>query len=491
MRSVLTLFTVAVAAVGCDYHVDWPDGPVETLNSPDGTSTKAFAIGSGGRPNYFQHVEHGRVTHLSFDDNADGTMDESVALAANPDFAHFAFIMDGVPFDLVQSMYDDGHFRLFATPIRVVSVFPSMTDLALSRIVRSKRCIAAQSLYFDRESNALSNGNGAYLKGINAPWRVKMHYCAPQNIGINAYLNPPFVFSTELRGMYEASKTAGLGVAFEYSVGSAGLGTCGGEEAMRSYMLEIEKLCERITYERRGRVKLSVLADHGHTLRQARRVTFTEPLKAAGFRIANSIQGPNDVVPVHYGIVTYAQFHTDRAGAVADVLVKQPSVDLVTFREADHVVVLKPNAVATIRKRDGGFQYDMSRGDPLKLSEIMDALRAAGHVSADGTIADRPLFSATVTHRYPDPLHRLWSCFDDLVDKPADVIASLKPEYCHGSKFFHFFVDPIASTHGGFEYESSVTFMLTNANCEPLPAACRVDDVLDLISQPSADRPAD
>ncbi len=477
--------------MGCQYHVDWPDAPVETRERDGETTTRAFNIGHKKRPNYFERFQKGRVATLSFDDDADGTIDEIVEMAPNNDDPHLVLILDGVPFDLVRSMYDDGRFRLFAPPIRMVSVFPSMTDLALTRIVRSKRCIAAQSLYFDRETNRLSNGNSVYLNGKNAPWRERMHYCATQHVGANAYLNPPFVFSTELRGMYESFKKAGPGIAFAYSVGTAGLGTRGGEDAIRAYLLEIEKLCERITYDRRGRVKISILGDHGHTLRQGRRVTFKQALTAAGFRIGASIRGPNDVVPIHYGIVTYAQFHTDRARAVADVLAKQPSVDLVAFREADRVVVQRPGAAATIGKREGGFDYDTSHGDPLELAGIIEALRDTGHVAADGTIADRPLFDATVTHRYPDPLHRLWSCFDDLVDKPADVIASLKPEYCHGSKFFHFFVAPIASTHGGLEYESSVTFLLTNASREPLPAACRVDDVFDLIAQPGAERPTD
>ncbi|MFQ5423121.1 MAG: hypothetical protein ACE5F9_03990 [Phycisphaerae bacterium] len=491
-RTWAVVAAACVAGGGCGGGIAWPDGPVSSEGAADGTTTKAFAVGGSSRPNYYQRLVKGRVRELSFDDDADGVVDERVELAPNgPDAAHCVIILDGVPFDLVRAMCDEGHFQLFGPPVRVVSVFPAMTDMALSRIVRSERCVAAESLYFDRDRNALSNGNQVYMSGQNAPWRSRVQYAAPQRVAINTYLFPASVWATELRGMHALFDRTKTGMAIGYSVGTAGLGTRGGEEAIRRYLIDVEKLCERITYDRRGRVRFTILADHGHSLQRCERVSFRKALTDAGFRMTQTLQAPNDVVTINYGLVTCALFHTNRAAEVAATLVKHPAVDLVTYADDDDVVVRNADGQAAIRQRPGGFAYDASRGDPLALAPVLAQLRATGHVDDDGTIEDRPLFDATVTHRYPDPLHRLWDCFHALVDKPADVIVSLRPEACHGSRFFHFFVAPVASTHGGLDYSSSVTFLLTNAARKPLPPAIRVDDVYDLLRvEPPADNPA-
>ena len=61
------------------------------------------------------------------------------------------------------------------------------------------------------------------------------------------------------------------------------------------------------------------------------------------------------------------------------------------------------------------------------------------------------------------------------------MVVSLKPEACHGSKFFHFFVKPVASTHGGMDNRGSVTYLLSNAKATPLPPIMRSEDVLEVI----------
>ncbi|MBN2560831.1 MAG: hypothetical protein JXQ75_07870 [Phycisphaerae bacterium] len=461
-------------------------------------TTRVYLLGDAPQPNYQQHLEDGRITTLSFDDDADGRPDETVELSgSHADRPHFIIVLDGVPFDVVKAMYDEGHFRLFDPPARLVSVFPAMTDVALSRVFHTKPCIAVEALYFDRERNALSNGNDVYMSGKNTPWTAAVDYHAPQSVAVNTYLNPWSVFSAELREMHRLfSRSTGLTragsvteapLAVAYSVGAAGIGTRQGEKGIRAYLTEVEKLCERVTYDRRGKVRFSILADHGQSLRQCQRVSFEETLTNAGFRIGKSIKDPNDVVIISYGLVTCAQFHTDRPRAVAAALVRHPGVDLAMFREGNHVVVQNAAAIATIRKRPGGFVYDTSDGDPLALAPILERLRAEGHITEDGAIADRPLLMATADHTYPDPLHRIWTCFDDLVEKPADLIVSLKPDACYGSKFFHFFVAPVASTHGGLDYLSSVTFLLTNATPGPPPSVLRSEDVLEALQVPPHD----
>jgi hypothetical protein len=512
----------AVLLSGCAFHPDWPDGPIEIEQAGEAMSRRAFRLDGAKAANYWQRLNDGRVVELALDTNADGQPDEVVDLRGeHPDWPQFIIVLDGVPFDVVEAMYREGHFRLFAPPTRVVSVFPAMTDVALSRIFHTPPCVAVEAQYFDRDKNVVSSANDVYLSGENAPWTTAVDYSAPQDIAVRAYLDPWAAFSAELRAMDRLFRTTRQARAVAYSVGTAGIGTREGEAGIRRHLAEVEKLCERITYERRGRVRFSIMADHGHGLRACRRITLDSALEDtsrdrkgaedAAFRVAKSIHQPNDVVIVSYGLVTCAELYTDRPREVAAALVRHPDVDLAAFREGDRVVVQNATARAAIRRGPGGYVYerlntgqplphgrgsesgrplphpDVHRdgsdqsGDPLELGPIIERLRAEGQVGEDGLIADRPLLEATATHKYPDALQRLWSCFDGEVRKPADVIVSLKPDACHGSAFFHFFVAPVASTHGSLEYLSSTTFLLTNATTEPLPAVLRPEDVMGVL----------
>lgn len=481
-----------LACPGCErYRPNWPNGPVKSQTTQPGSEERVYSAGAGSKAVYRQRLEDGRVVALSFDDNGDGTADETVDLLADhPDWPHFLIILDGVPFDVVQAMYDEGHFRLFPRPARVATVFPAMTDVAITKILHSPPCFGGEAAYFDRKKNRLSDGNSVYLNGQNAPWRPLVDYAAPQRVAISTYLNPPSVFSEELQEMEKLFSSTQKSRAIGYSVGTAGLGTRGGEPAIRSYLADVEKVCERITHDRRGRVRFSITADHGQTLQQCKLISLTDTLKKAGFRVRDSLGGPNDAVVVAYGLITSVAIYTDRASAVAEAVVSHPSVDLVAYREGDAVVIMNSKAKASVRAGKGGYSYDSSAGDPLELDGIIEGLRAAGQVSSDGVIADRPLLEATAAHRYPDPLHRLWDCFDGLIQNQAEVIVSLKPDACHGSRLFHAVVSPVASTHGGMDYLGSVTFLLCNARPKPLPAVLRVEDVLTTIDWAHADAPA-
>jgi hypothetical protein len=480
---MLMMTFIGVCAVCVRYHPEWPEGTVTTRPAADsGAVEKSYVMNSDSKASYTQRIENGRVTALLFDDNGDGVAEETVSLLGDhPDWPHFVIILDGVPFDLVEMFYNEGHFRLFPPPVRVAAGFPAMTDIALSRVFHTKPCMGGEALFFDRAKNKLSDGNNVYLSGENAPWLPYVDYAAPQRVAVGVYLDPAPVFSQELQGMQELFEKTKGPEAIGYSIGTAGLGTRGGEKAMREYLVQIEKLVERITYDRRGRVRFSLTADHGQTMQQCEPVTFDKALTDGGLKVTNDLHGKKDVVVVAYGIITCVALYTDRAEAAADALVDQKGVDFVTYRQGDGVVVRKGEETAIIRKSGDGYTYEAKKGDPLELNAIIEQLKSAGHVSAEGVIADRPMLEATASHKYPDPLHRLWDCFDGLIQKQADVVVSLKPEACHGSKFFHFFVKPVASTHGGMDNRGSVTYLLSNARSTPLPPIMRSEDVLEVI----------
>ncbi len=478
-RFIVRLFSItfiSLAILGCGYNPRWPDQPAEKRRD-DGGTLLGFEIDGAKKPNYFERLTDGRVTQLIFDDNGDGKPDLVVDRSADsPDWPHCILVLDGAAYDVVAAMWKEGRFRLFRPPTRVISVYPSMTDLALTRIFQTPPCEGPEALYFDPAANRLRGGTLEYLRGDNAPWLKYITYHAPQSVGAKASLDPQAVFDEEMNGTYKTFSEAKSGTVSAYSIGASGLGTSGGAEAIRKYMLTVEKLCERLVYEKRGRIRITLTSDHGHCLKPCKRVNFEKTLNADGFELADRLKTPADVVTPAYGLVTFAAMFNKDPEKLAATMLKDPSVDVIAFTDGDQIVVVSKEGRARISKSGAGFKYAAEQGDPLKLLPIIESLRATGKVSADGVIDDRALFDETDTHSYPDPLHRLWDCFHNLMKVPPQVAVSMKDDYCHGSWMFELGIGKVASTHGSLNLPNSSAFILSDVG--QLPEAIRIDDVM-------------
>jgi len=477
----------------------------------------AFDMDDDGRDDYWQEVnEQGQKIALHFDDNADGEPDTTVRLDTPPppDALHVVIILDGVPFDLVQQLYSQGRLRLFPPPSRMISVFPVMTDLALAKAFGAAPCLGYEALYYDARRERLSDGNNVYLSGRNAPWTAQMDYRCNAKWDALTYLRPPAVWRHELKGFEETLASASTGTVFLYSVGTAGLGTRGGAAAISGYLRTVDALCEEVTHQRRGKVRFTLLADHGQGLTRCRRISFKALLEKAGFQERKTLRDGRDVVIPQYGLVTCAAVHTRSPEDVAGVLLEHEGTDLVMYRAGawptwrprplvelvaagsgpdggpSPVVVRDAGGQAEIRRQGDRYFYRPVRGDPLRLLPVMERLRAAGKLGPDGGAADRDWLRATAEHHYPDPLHRICCAFEEgcLVENPADVLVSLKEGYASGSRFFSSLIT-IASTHGALSRTNSTTFVLSNA--VQAPAVLRVDDLPELIGtgQPAVETP--
>ncbi|MHC4064890.1 MAG: hypothetical protein ACYSUI_10365, partial [Planctomycetota bacterium] len=504
-RATLLGLLVSSAIAGCSRM---PQFPVRAVRP--GAQRLAFDINGDGRDDYWQDIgSDGRKTTLRFDDDGDGHGDTVVQIDGPPpaDGLHVVIVLDGVPFEIIRQLYDSGRFRLFGfrlfgPPSRLISVFPALTDPALARAFQAGPCLGYEALYYDVNRNRLSRGDDVYLSSRNAPWTPAMDYRCGTNWDVLTYLDPAAVWRHEIDGFTRTITQAKRGTIRLYTVATAGLATRGGAEAIRTYLQTVDALCEQVTHQRRGNVRFTLLADHGHGLTACKRISFSRTLRAAGLRVARSIRDESDVVMPAYGLVTCAAIHTRSPTRVADAVLQHEATDLVMYRatrplgrssgsegvrfDADTaapIVVRSPTAHAEIQRRGDRFIYKSISGDPLELLPILDSLADNGKVARDGSVADRDLFDATATHEYPDALHRIWCALQPgcLVENAADVIVSLKEGYACGSKFFSALVN-VESTHGAMSGRSSTTFVMSNAM--PLPAHLRVDDLGALLGVP-------
>src|SRR5262245_14935774 len=71
--------------------------------------------------------------------------------------------LDGVPHELILAAKQRGLFDSFHTPSRLLSPFPTMTNVALSAVFTASPPAGYESLYFDTKDKRLQGGIGKYI----------------------------------------------------------------------------------------------------------------------------------------------------------------------------------------------------------------------------------------------------------------------------------------------------------------------------------------
>lgn len=480
VRSVcyLTLALFFALPIGCRKVPDFPDRAKSMVVTQENERILFYDRDEDGKNDYQQVMNRqGRKVELCFAGESETTWESIKIEQLLPgQIPHFIIALDGVPYELVDQCYQEGGFRLFYPPCRVISTFPGMTDLAFWKIFGGKQPVAYQAKHFDPDKNRVLSGNDLYLSGQMADWAKKLDYRCSFMMDTLAYVMPQQVFEHELRSIRDILLNTTKDQVIVYSVATAGLGTEGGREAILRYLRQIDRFCEEMVYKHRGRVKITLLADHGHNMSGGRRISFTNRLEEAGFRVRDSLDQMGDVVTIKYGLVTYAAFHTHQPAAVAHIVLQDPAATMACYPGGNAVMVQTIDGRANITRKNGRYRYQTEIGDPLVLLPILKQLQDQGKMDDQGYIDDRALFNATVTHEYPDPLRRIWQAFHGLAKKPADLIVCLRDGWVHGSKFFHTIIGGAASTHGSLNRRNSTTFVISMLG--NLPPAMRPEEIM-------------
>ncbi len=148
-RFVVVFAAMAVLlALGCHKPVVFPGKPVTALPTGAAGETRVgYAIQSKDQPDYFEiRGASGCVVRLEFVRNG---KTESVELAKvdRATVPHIVIGLDGVPFQVVETMWREGHFRLFPAPTRTVATYPSMTDLCYNELLHTSPSPGFQAKY--------------------------------------------------------------------------------------------------------------------------------------------------------------------------------------------------------------------------------------------------------------------------------------------------------------------------------------------------------
>ncbi|MGH9881783.1 MAG: hypothetical protein ACRD6N_10135 [Pyrinomonadaceae bacterium] len=442
---------------------------------------------------------------------------ETLSQVANqPSARHIIICVDGVGISTINKMRADGHFKMFHSPSRMISPFPSLTNAAISKILEpagAKMTDGYEDNFFDTEANQMRGGildrfrGGRFIRGTFRelfdyhPSAIKsgLGYAAPP---ISTYLES---LSDVIR-LRQKARNSRQPVFFAYTGAPDSLAHLGGETLLRSFLKRLDESVEDLVRDSEVPVVVTIFSDHGNHFRKYRRVSLKTPLKRAGFKIEKQIKRDQSVVLPQFGLVGSAVLFTNEKNEerLATVLAAVEGVDFTTYERDGIVYVASKDGEATIEKREDQYRYLTTKGDPLGLLPITHQLAAwqsqgehpgllpdAPQLTAeegngpDGFISDASWFAATRDTARPDAIRRIFEGATQGVVNRANVIINFKDGYYTGSSLLDL-LTILQATHGNIGQEQSYGFVMSTR--QELPAYIRAGDLWKTLGSPQLRR---
>ena len=480
--------------------------------------------GGGGSFTYVRVDKRGQAGDrvVALDADNDGAVDQVLTeggapasfarpAADDPDARWLVLCLDGVPYQEMLTLWEEGYFREFFRPAPLISPFPSDSESALTDVFHAGPVPGYEHRYFDRAANRLAGGALTTLTGKNIPYLELLDYDMPGYFKGVTYLLPHKSYRADLGRLRQRFLASDEKVFLAHLASSDSLYHILPKEEMRGLLTEVDSLLRELYFDSGGKLRITLFSDHGNSLVESHPVPLKQFLESKGWRLHyriedwHSLQPSGDVVVPAYGLVGFLAVYCER-GATAKLaadLVQMEGVDVVIRRDTNIDPDLPPAVAEVFRnsvliessrgrarvvwKPDAsGFGYESIIGDPLELSTIVplpsiifDEIGVrTGRISSqreDPWRKDADFFTATAGHRYPDAGYRLWQWATNHVANRADILVSLKPGYYYGSGTFQRFVT-LYSTHGALDAAQSLGFAMSTDG--PLKGLIRSKDLL-------------
>lgn len=410
---------------------------------------------------------------------------------------HLIICIDGIGFTTIQKMRERGRFKNFSEPARMISPFPTLTNVAMADILEPAGALTPagyEDSYFDVEKNRMRGGLFARLNQsefIKGTFRELFDYHPSAIKSALGYAAPPLSTYIEavsdlirLRQNFLGSKQQTF---VAYTGATDSLAHLGGEWLTRLFLSHLESTIEDILRDSEDPVDVTIFSDHGNHFREYRRVALKKPLRKSGFRIQGRIKDSRSVVIPQFGLVGCAVLFTEEANKerLAKTLANIRGVDFVAYEDAGIVHVVSRSGRATIERAGQSYRYLAIVGDPLELSPVSDELRRRGKESPEGFIHDRDWFAATLENNRPDAVKRIYDGTVNGVKNRAQLIVSFEDGYYYGSSGLDIFAF-LQATHGNAMKEQSHGFVMTTNGT--LPEHIRAEDLWNALGNPRLSR---
>ena len=411
----------------------------------------------------------GRVDRIQWG-NPDGrAVDLSDTVTMDTNRRKLIVCLDGVPYEDMAYLWDQGYFREFARPCKLISVFPSLSDVAITSVLHTAPVPGYENLYFDIAKNRMGGGAFSTVSKVRMPYLDALDYDEPGIFKGLAYILPLKTYYADL-GRFPKRLAEREFLTFKSHVCSTDA-ICHvlTREAFLNYMVETDRMLREIFIRYNGNLDFLVFSDHGNSHVTNHRVDLDGYLAPFGFRIESSIRDEWSVAIPKFGLVgampVYSQSQNTKR--LSQILADSEAVDFVAYLEDGKVRLLSSKGEALIRSSSEGnrLRYEALKGDPLDLKPIIAQMTQQGVIESNGYASREDWFSYTAEHEYADAVNALYSGVTNHVTNRASLIVSFKDGYHYGSAFFNSLVT-MHSTHGNLRKSSMTGFYMRNG---PMP----------------------
>ena len=382
-----------------------------------------------------------------------------------------AMCLDGVPYEDMTALWDQGYFREFARPGKLISSFPSLSDVALTELLHTGKVPGYENLYFDTESNQIAGGATSTVSKVRMPYLDALDYDEPGIFKGLAYLIPIRIYHADLgrfRKRYAASR---LPAYVSHICSTDSVCHVLNREQFLKLMVEVDRLLREIYIQHRGQMDLVVFSDHGNSHVQNRRIDLDRFLAQHGFRMEPAIRSQKSVVIPAFGLVgalpVYSQ--PQNTPKLARLLASHEATDFTVYLEGEKIQICSSRGSAVIEAKDSGgsLKYTAVDGDALQLKPVLQRMLEQKQLDTEEFASKENWFAATAAHEYADAVNAIYAGVTNHVTNRANVLVSLKDGYHYGSPFFDWLVT-MRSTHGNLRRTSMTGFFMLNG---PMPAA--------------------
>lgn len=335
--------------------------------------------------------------------------------------------VDGIPYDVFVELQRQGHFAGFHPVARMVSTFPSLSDVSFAAIGGGEPPDGYQHMRFDPARNkVIGNTIGSLSSRVHPNFTSDSRgYSSPHRM--IGYMAAYHVALREMREIGRQVLDSRKQTFTAYLEASDALlhveGRRGAEKFLRKLDAFLLELQDRVRARTGRELFVDMVSDHGSTMVKGRAVPIERLLRRCGFQRRDRIADPFDVAYSMAGIIGSVAISAsgEHAEEAASCLAVADGVDLVAIDRGDAVGVLTADGEGEVRlagTAPEAYDYRALRGDPLGLLHGNDAI-------TELRFEESALFRQTLDASRPDPLRRLWWAFHGEVKEPSPILVSL------------------------------------------------------------------
>jgi hypothetical protein len=434
----------------------------------------------------FATSQHNAADLSEVDSNYDGVVDrleltnpgiKKLNLSPRaPGSRYLAVCLDGVPYEVMARLWDEGLFREFSRPVKMISVFPSVSDVALTEVLHAEKVPGYENLYFDVQRNQIAGGALSTVSKARIPYLEILDYDEPGIFKGIAYILPVKTYRADLGRFLKRYTAADLLQYRAHVCSTDSLCHVMPPEDFRQFLHEVDALLREIFLRREGSLDFVVFSDHGNSQVLSVRIDVEKFLAERGFQVESSIQSEKSVVIPGFGLVGVMAVYCrpESTLGLAQVLSRCEGVDFCSFLNQGAAEIISAKGSGRILADTSGqtLKYETIDGDPLELSSIQQKLAQEGYADPQGFVNADAWFNATTEHEFPDAVNAIYRGLTNHVTNQSNLLVSLKDGYHYGSRFFDKLVT-LRSTHGSLRKSSMTGFMMRNADTGGATLAAR------------------